>query len=103
MIKPITVTQEVSTKQEIEIEVPCYFKYHHACFAITEQGIVQAGDTAMFITENDSMFYDSTIAKVLGYEKCHESDFYKAMIDFTANLNKKLAVLPTEDEPVNNS
>jgi hypothetical protein len=100
-IKPIFVTKQVETKVEIEIEVPCYFKYHHACFAITEQGIVQASDTAMFITENDSIFYDSTIAKVLTYEKCERNDFYKAMIDFTANLNKKLEVIPDESKTIN--
>jgi hypothetical protein len=98
-IKPIFVKKQVETKVEIEIEVPCYFKYHHTCYAITEQGILQAGDTAIFITENDSMFYDSTIEKVLTYEKCEESDFYNAMIEFNANLNKKLAVVP---DPINN-
>jgi hypothetical protein len=106
MKKTITLNKEIKVKEEVEIELPSYYQDGtYTFYSINEDGIVQVSDNIVFITKNGAMFYDSEILKIINYEKCEQTDFYKKILDLTANLNNIIKVSPTElikDEPVNN-
>lgn len=86
----IQVTKKTETVEEIELDLPAYFKDEYNLFEVSESRITQVSKSAnLLLFHEEGLFFEHEIKKVTQCQPSNIDEFEKTYSLFIGKLNHK--------------